>query len=80
MKEILDEKISILKLDKVISNILNNNKIDTIYSLCNCSRMELASIGLTNNQVNKVMINLQLQGLDLKPNHSKKNSKIKIVE
>lgn len=80
MKEIFDEKISILKLDKVISNILNNNRIDTIYSLCNCSRMELVGIGLTNNQVNKIMINLQLQGLDLKPNHSKKNSKIKIVE
>ena len=76
MREILNKKINVLKFDKRVSNILSDNNIDTVYKLCNYSRMELVDIGLNNNQINKIMINLQLEGLDLKANHAIKNTKI----
>lgn len=76
MKNVLEKEIDILKIDKDIIKILINNNIDTIYKLCNYSRMELANIGLNNNQINKIIVSVQLQGLDLKPNHAKRNSKI----
>lgn len=78
MREILNKNISILKFDNVISNLLNNNEINTIYKLCNYSRMELSQIGFTNSQINKIIINLQLKGLDLKTNHAIKNAKTSI--
>lgn len=78
MREILNKNISILKFDNVISNLLNNNEINTIYKLCNYSRMELSQIGFTNSQINKIIINLQLKGLDLKANHAIKNAKTSI--
>lgn len=76
MRKILEKEIDILKIDKDIIKVLLDNSINTIYKLCNYSRMELANIGLNNNQINKVIISVQLQGLDLKPNHAKRNSKI----
>ena len=75
MREILSKDISILKFEMVINNLLNNNGINTIYKLCNYARMELSNIGFTNNQINKIMINLQLKGLDLKTNHAIRNTK-----
>ena len=74
MKEVLKKEVNTLKLDKKIIGILNSKNIDTVYKLCNCSRMELASIGLSNNEINKLIIVMQLNGLDLKKNHAKKNS------
>ena len=78
MREILNKNISILKFDNVINNLLNNNEINTIYKLCNYSRMELSEIGFSNIQINKIIINLQLKGLDLKANHAIKNAKTSI--
>lgn len=78
MREILNKNISILKFDNVINNLLNNNEVDTIYKLCNYSRMELSEIGFTNSQINKIIINLQLKGLDLKANHAIKNAKTSV--
>lgn len=74
MEEILKKKILDLNIDKESKTILANNKIETVYDLCACSRMELSEIGLSNIQINKVMVILQLFGLDLKQNHSKTNS------
>lgn len=76
MKSILEKEIDILKIDKDIIEVLVNNNINTVYKICNCSRMELSNMGLSNNQINKVIISVQLQGLDLKPNHAKKNNAI----
>ena len=76
MKSILEKEIDILKIDKDIIEVLVNNNINTVYKICNCSRMELSNMGLSNNQINKVIISVQLQGLDLKTNHAKKNNAI----
>ncbi len=76
IKDILKKEINILKIDKGIIKTLIDNNISTIYELCNYSRMELAGIGLNNNQINKIIVSVQLQGLDLKPNHAKKNNAI----
>lgn len=80
MKEILEKQISSLKLNQKIKNILSQNSINTIYKLCNNSRLELSSIGLTNEQINQIIIILELQGLDLKRNHAKKNSNLERIE
>ena len=74
MKKILNENISILHLGKNITNTLLNNNIDTILKLCDYTRMNLAELNLTNNQINEIIIELQLLGLDLKRNHAKRNT------
>lgn len=74
MKKILNENISILHLGKNITSILLNNNIDTILKLCNYTRMNLVELNLTNNQINEIIIELQLLGLDLKRNHAKRNT------
>lgn len=74
MKKVLEKEIDTLAINKKIIDILKQNRINTVCDVCENSRMELASIGLTNNQINQIVVLLQLQGLDLKPNHAKKNS------
>lgn len=74
MKGILKENISILHLNKNITNILLNNNIDTILNLCNYTRMDLSELNLANDQINEIIIALQLNGLDLKRNHAKRNT------
>jgi len=74
MNEILEKNISTLNLGKNIFNKLLSNKITNILKLCNYSRMELADLGFSNDDINEIIIKLQLNGLDLKPNHAKKNT------
>lgn len=74
MKKILEENIDVLNLDKSINNKLFNNQIDTVLKLCNCSRMGLSELEFTNDQINKIIVNLQLAGLDLRRNHAKRNT------
>ncbi len=45
---------------------LKENKITTIGHLCRKTRVDLKSINLTNNEINKIDIELQLIGLNLK--------------
>lgn len=74
MKEILNENVSALKLEKLTQEKLLDNNINTLLDLCKLSRIELASLGFENDEIKNMMINLQLQGLDFKKNHAKKNS------
>lgn len=74
MKKVLEREIDVLAINKRIIDILKENQINTICDICQNSRMELTSIGLTNNQINQIVVLLQLQGLDLKANHAKKNT------
>ncbi len=71
--ETLKNNIDTLSINKKVIQILNNNGIETVKDLCKCSRMDLASKGLENSEIKDIMITLQLKGLDLKPNHAKKN-------
>ena len=74
MNEILEKNISTLNLGKNIFNKLLSNEITNILELCNYSRMELVDIGLSNEDINEIIVKLQLMGLDLKPNHAKRNT------
>ena len=73
MIEALKNNIDTLSVNKRVLELLNNNGIETVKDLCKCSRMDLADKGLENSEIKDIMINLQLKGLDLKPNHAKKN-------
>ena len=55
-----------LELPKKIINILEKNSIDSVAKLKNLSRSNLKEFGLTNEEINKITIKLQLAGYDLK--------------
>lgn len=74
MKEILEKNIAILKLENKITNKLLENKIDTIFKLCNYTRVNLVNLKFRSTQINDIIIRLQLLGLDLKKNHAKRNT------
>lgn len=71
--EVLKNNINTLSINKKVIEVLNNSGIQTVKDLCKCSRMDLADKGLENSEIKDIMITLQLKGLDLKPNHAKKN-------
>ena len=76
MKEILCKGVNELIRDKNIISTLDEIGISNVGELCNFSRMELNQKGIPNSQVNDIRIALQLNGIDLKPNHARKNSLI----
>lgn len=73
MSETLRSNIRTLSINKKVLEVLSNNGIETVKDLCKCSRMDLADKGLENSEIKDIMITLQLNGLDLKPNHAKRN-------
>ncbi len=76
MKEILFKNVSEVIRDKSILSTLDEIGVSNVGELCNYSRMELNEKGLANGMVNDIRIALQLNGVDLKPNHARKNSLI----
>lgn len=67
----MEEKMSKQKIERLdisdsAMNILKENKITTIGQLCKKSKTDLRDIQLVQNDVNKIEIELQLLGLDLK--------------
>lgn len=74
MRNILEEKTSNLGISKPTTNLLIENRIDSVYKLCNYSRTNLLQLGCKNSQVNEISIKLQLLGLDLKRNYAKRNT------
>lgn len=76
MKEILGKEVKEVIKDRKILGTLDDLGISNVAELCNYSRMELNEKGLTNSSVNDIRIALQLNGIDLKPNHARKNSLI----
>ena len=76
MKEILCKSVNEVIRDKKILGTLDEIGISNVGDLCNFSRMELNEKGIPNSQVNDLRIALQLNGIDLKPNHARKNSLI----
>ncbi len=74
MKKILSNDISTLNLNSKIKAKLKQNNINTILELCNKSRMELTEFNLTNPEISDIAICLQLNGVDLKKNHAKRNT------
>ncbi len=76
MKEILGKNVNEVIRDKSIISTLDELGISNVGELCSYSRMELNEKGLPNSAVNDIRIQLQLNGIDLKPNHARKNSLI----
>lgn len=74
MEEKLKDNVYILKLSKDLYNKLLSHNINTIYELCNYSRMELTELKFENYEINDLIVKLQLIGLDLKSNHAKRNT------
>ncbi|MBP3255999.1 MAG: hypothetical protein J6M60_05880 [Clostridia bacterium] len=73
MKEILEKNVEELSINQNAINTLEENNINTVCDICKNSRIELTGMGLSNSQINEITVFLQLQGLDLKPNHAQKN-------
>lgn len=61
----LDYKIDVLELDMNVVNILINNGINKISDLYVLNRKKLKEFGLSDGNINKISIKLQLLGLDL---------------
>lgn len=76
MKEIFGKEVKEVIKDRKLLGEIETLGINKIADLCNYSRMELSEKGLTNSSVNDIRIALQLNGIDLKPNHARKNSLI----
>lgn len=64
--KIKNQSINRLDIKDSIINVLSENKIDTLGNLCNYSKTELKNIGLLQNETNKIEVELQLIGLNLK--------------
>lgn len=76
MKEIFKKDVKEIIKDKKILSALDHIGINSIEELCGYSRMELNEKGFENTSVKDIRIALQLNGIDLKPNHAKKNNLI----
>lgn len=67
----MEEKISKQKIERLdisddATNILKENNINTIGQLCKKSKTDLKKMQILQNDINKIEIELQLLGLDLK--------------
>ncbi len=67
----MDEKIRKQSIDRLnisvnATNILKENKINTIEQLCRKNKNDLKKLNLISNEISKIEIELQLLGLNLK--------------
>lgn len=65
MKKILDKDISFLELGNDILLKLNSNNIIRINDLWKINRMYLKEMGFNNDEIKKIVIQMQLHGIDL---------------
>ena len=72
----LYKDVTTLKINSKLANQLKQNNINNIYELCHYSRMELGELGIPNTDINNIMVQLQLMGLNLKSNHAIRNTLI----
>lgn len=61
----IEDKINKLKIDKAIIEHLIANNINYIKDLWVLKRKDLKNIGFEDKDINKIIISLQLSGLDL---------------
>ncbi len=60
------QSINRLNIGTTTLKILKENSIGTIGELCKKSKSDLKKINLSSNEINKIDIELQLEGLNLK--------------
>lgn len=61
----LNQDIQKLDLDSKLIKKLKDNNIDIVRDLWKQKRTDLKKIGLSDNEINQVIIKMQLQGIDL---------------
>ena len=71
MNSYLDEDITYLNLDQNISSILEENNINKVNDLWVYNKKTLKSLGMTNSDIKKIMIKLELLGLELNKKYNK---------
>ena len=71
MYSVLDKDISSLNLSKKISEILKYNNINNINDLWIKNRKYLKDLGITDKEIKKITIKLELNGLDLNKRFNK---------
>jgi len=67
-EKLLKQDINRLNLNDNAVDILKQNEIISIGQLCKKTKSNLKNIKLTQNEINKIEIELQLLGLNLKNN------------
>ncbi|MBE5806279.1 MAG: hypothetical protein E7313_06185 [Clostridiales bacterium] len=67
-EKLLKQDINRLNLNDNAIDILKQNEIISIGQLCKKTKSNLKNIKLTQNEINKIEIELQLLGLNLKNN------------
>jgi len=67
-EKLLKQDINRLNLNDNAVDILKQNEIISIGQLCKKTKSNLKNINLTQNEINKIEIELQLLGLNLKNN------------
>lgn len=65
-QKLRNQSINRLDVNDNILNVLKEKEIDTIEKLCSKSKTDLKNIGLLPNESNKVELELQLMGLNLR--------------
>lgn len=65
MKNVLNDSIKVLKFDDGLNNKLTENNILTVESLWSLTRKELKQLSFTDQDIHKIIISLELHGLDL---------------
>lgn len=61
-----EQKIDRLDVDCEIIETLKNNEITTIGDLCQKSKKDFREMAIETNDINKIYVELQLLGLNLK--------------
>ena len=64
--ELKKQSIEILNISDNILTILKDRNINTIEKLCKRSKFELKNYNLSQNEIKKIEVELQIKGLDLK--------------
>lgn len=64
--KLLKQSIRRLDVKDNILQVLEENKINSLGKLCGKSKSDLKKLELTQNQINKIEVEMQLLGLNLK--------------
>ena len=65
MKSFLNDSVKILKFDDKLNHKLIENNILTVEELWSLTRKELKRMSFTDQDIHRIMIGLELHGLDL---------------
>lgn len=68
--EYLMKKIDVIDIPKEIKDLLKQNNVVTINDLCSKTKNELKQIRLSFSEINKIQVEVQLLGLNLKNENS----------